>query len=276
MSCIYFPNIIQKQILCLGLPFFLFFCLPTSLSAQQNIPTNGHAEAHAHNDYEHKRPLLDALEQGFSSVEADVWLIKGELYVKHNKPLSPSNTPSLEELYLQPLKKIFEERRNGLYENLDRPFLLMIDIKSEASSTYRVLKEKLVAYRSLLLGEKPLLLIFLSGNRPIDLVKSELNPFVRIDGRPDDLGKGYSPDFMPVISQRFSKIIKWNGKSPILPEQFAVLESLAKSCHEEGKLLRLWASPETELCWKKLQEAGVDLINTDKLEALHLFLLENE
>ncbi|HEY3789313.1 MAG TPA: hypothetical protein VGL71_10685, partial [Urbifossiella sp.] len=30
--------------------------------------------AHAHNDYEHKRPLLDALEQGFCSVEADIWL----------------------------------------------------------------------------------------------------------------------------------------------------------------------------------------------------------
>ncbi|MEM8892864.1 MAG: phosphatidylinositol-specific phospholipase C/glycerophosphodiester phosphodiesterase family protein [Bacteroidota bacterium] len=276
MSCIYFPNFIQKQILCLRLSFLLFFLLPYSLIAQQNIPLKGHPEAHAHNDYEHKRPLFDALEQGFSSVEADVWLIKGELYVKHNKPLSVSNTPSLEELYLLPLKKIYEERRNGLYENLDRPFFLMIDIKSEASSTYRVLKEKLVAYRSLLLGEKPPLLIFLSGNRPIELVQSERNPFVGIDGRPDDLGKGYSPEFMPVISQRFSKIIKWNGKAPILPEQFAVLEALAKSCHAEGKLLRLWASPETELCWKKLREAGVDLINTDKLEALHLFLLENE
>ena len=30
--------------------------------------------AHAHNDYEHKRPLFDALDHGFCSVEADVFL----------------------------------------------------------------------------------------------------------------------------------------------------------------------------------------------------------
>ncbi|MEL6255451.1 MAG: phosphatidylinositol-specific phospholipase C/glycerophosphodiester phosphodiesterase family protein [Bacteroidota bacterium] len=276
MSCIYFPKYLQKQHICLGLLFFLIFPLSYPLSAQYKIPKTGHPEAHAHNDYEHKQPLFDALEQGFSSVEADVWLIKGELYVKHNKPLNISETPTLEELYLQPLLKIFEERKNGIYENLKRPFFLMIDIKSEAASTYNILKEKLIAYRPLLLGEHPPLLIFLSGNRPIELVRVEVNPFIGIDGRPNDLGKGYSAEFMPVISQRFSKIIKWKGKAPILPEQFGVLKALAHRCHEEGKLLRLWASPETKLCWETLRKAGVDLINTDKLEALHLFLSENE
>lgn len=276
MSCIYFPQFIQKQILCLGILLFPFFSLSSALKAQNKIPHQGHPEAHAHNDYEHKRPLFDALEQGFSSVEADVWLIKGELYVKHNKPLNLSATPTLEELYLQPLSQIFEERKSGLYENLDRPFFLMIDIKSDAASTYKVLKDKLQAYRPILSGDKPPLLIFLSGNRPIELVKVETDPLVGIDGRPDDLKKGYSPAFMPVISQRFSKIIKWNGKSPISPEQFAVLQALANTCHEEGKMLRLWASPESKLCWEQLREAGIDLINTDELAALHLFLSENE
>ena len=31
--------------------------------------------AHAHNDYEHARPLHDALARGFGSVEADIWLV---------------------------------------------------------------------------------------------------------------------------------------------------------------------------------------------------------
>ena len=42
------------------------------------------AQAHAHNDYEHERPLFDALEHGFTSVEADVWLVDGELLVAHD------------------------------------------------------------------------------------------------------------------------------------------------------------------------------------------------
>ncbi len=34
--------------------------------------------AHSHNDYLHRRPLLDALALGFCSVEADIYLVDGE------------------------------------------------------------------------------------------------------------------------------------------------------------------------------------------------------
>ncbi|MFM7555618.1 MAG: hypothetical protein ACKPAH_10035, partial [Verrucomicrobiota bacterium] len=34
-------------------------------------------QAHSHNDYEQKRPLLEALDHGFCSVEADVYLVEG-------------------------------------------------------------------------------------------------------------------------------------------------------------------------------------------------------
>ena len=39
--------------------------------------------AHAHNDYAHRRPLWDALDRGFCSVEADIFLSRGELLVGH-------------------------------------------------------------------------------------------------------------------------------------------------------------------------------------------------
>ena len=35
--------------------------------------------AHAHNDYEHERPLYDAIAHGFNSVEADVFLVDDDL-----------------------------------------------------------------------------------------------------------------------------------------------------------------------------------------------------
>src|SRR5437764_15141577 len=41
--------------------------------------------AHAHNDYEHIRPLWDALDRGFGSVEADIWLTGDLLLVAHDK-----------------------------------------------------------------------------------------------------------------------------------------------------------------------------------------------
>src|ERR1044071_3148402 len=58
--------------------------------------------AHAHNDYEHPRPLFDALDQGFGNVEADIYLVNGDLLVAHDPvDLDPSRT--LESLYLAPL-----------------------------------------------------------------------------------------------------------------------------------------------------------------------------
>ncbi|MEU9588105.1 hypothetical protein AB0D70_32420, partial [Streptomyces werraensis] len=46
---------------------------PASAAGAQPLP-----RAHAHNDYEHDRPLLDALDHGFTSVEADIYLVDGE------------------------------------------------------------------------------------------------------------------------------------------------------------------------------------------------------
>ena len=43
------------------------------------------AQAHAHNDYLHARPLFDALDHGFASVEADIFLVDGKLLVGHAK-----------------------------------------------------------------------------------------------------------------------------------------------------------------------------------------------
>src|SRR5438093_5049824 len=58
--------------------------------------------AHAHNDYEHARPLLDALEHGVCSVEADIYLVDGQLLVAHDRQkVSPTRT--LQALYLDPL-----------------------------------------------------------------------------------------------------------------------------------------------------------------------------
>jgi hypothetical protein len=64
----------------------------------------GLERAHAHNDYEHERPLFDALDRGFKSVEADVWLVDGELLVAHDREdVKPGRT--LESLYLDRWKR---------------------------------------------------------------------------------------------------------------------------------------------------------------------------
>ena len=64
-----------------------------------------HPNAHAHNDYEHTRPLFDALDQGFRSVEVDIHRVGDRLYVGHNRPVVNDNH-TLQHLYLDPLDSL--------------------------------------------------------------------------------------------------------------------------------------------------------------------------
>ena len=89
--------------------------------------------AHAHNDYEHDRPLFDALDHGFTSVEADIHLVDGELFVAHDSDeIKPDRT--LRSLYLEPLNGRISQNGGRVYPNGPQ-FTLFIDIKTEAVAT---------------------------------------------------------------------------------------------------------------------------------------------
>ena len=64
---------------------FLVVLFVWPLQGAEPVPLE---RAHAHNDYEHARPLLDALAHGFCSVEADVHLIERQLLVAFLSSLS--------------------------------------------------------------------------------------------------------------------------------------------------------------------------------------------
>jgi len=246
----------------------LVLVLQIACHAQSIIP---HVNAHAHNDYEHEHPLKDALMTGFCSVEADVHLQDGRLLVSHHQP--KKNSKSIEVLYLDPLDSLLRINRGNVYSGNGRTFYLMIDCKTEASTTYQAIRNVLTKYPSLKCLSKDCgVVIFLSGNRPVELMIKEGYSGIGIDGRPDDLGKGYSSDQMPVISDNYNTWSSWNGKSPLSEKDLMRVKELATKTHNEGKKFRLWAIPDNELVWQALLDAGVDFINTDHLIELSQFL----
>ena len=144
-------------------------------------------QAHAHNDYLHARPLLDALQQGFGSVEADIFLVGEELQVAHERSsLSPDRT--LRKLYLEPLKQRIADHSGSVFGDGEN-FTLLIDIKTAGEPTYRALNELLSEYREILSyfdqGEwQPgAVTAIVSGNRPIELITQTSPRFAGIDGR---------------------------------------------------------------------------------------------
>ena len=75
--------------------------------------------AHSHNDYEQRRPCLDAIEARVSSIEADLWLEGDRVLVGHDRGRWHGE---LAELYLQPLTLLWHE--NALPGRERGPFLL--------------------------------------------------------------------------------------------------------------------------------------------------------
>ncbi len=232
-----------------------------------------HLRAHAHNDYEHTRPLLDALRNGFNSVEADVHLKDGMLLVAHNK--ASTGSPQFIKLYLQPLDSLIRANNGSVYPKATSPFYLMIDIKTNGPEAYKAIRKMLDAFPALKCRSSSCAVrIFLSGERPVSLMMADGYDGLSIDGRPSDLGKGYSVEWMPIISDSYSKWCSWDGKSAPSKNDLRRISELAVRVHDEGKKLRLWAIPDNILAWRELSNAGVDLINTDHLEALNRYLTQ--
>jgi hypothetical protein len=237
--------------------------------------------AHAHNDYEHTRPLLDALDQRFCSVEADIFLRDGQLLVGHNaKDLKPERT--LEKLYLAPLQQRISKNNGSVYGTKQR-FFLFVDIKTDEATTYPALHQMLSKYAGIVsevkdnqLTERAVTVI-LSGNRPsLDKLAKQSPRFAAYDGRLSDLDSKVPHHLMPVISDNWSTKIGWGGSAPMSPATMEKLKVYVKKSHEQGRLVRFWATPEKEPVWKLLLDLDVDLINTDRLPELRTFLLKQK
>jgi hypothetical protein len=244
------------------------------------------ARAHAHNDFEHERPLFDALDHGFTSVEADIWLVDGELLVAHDLPeVRPERT--LESLYLAPLRRIVTENQGSVYPGYSHYFTLLIDIKTEAVSTYRVLHRQLRRYQAILTRFGPAgvndgaVTAIVSGNRPRELMESQRVRYAAYDGRMSDLDTGVPATFIPLISDNWTTQFTWMGEGEMPEEERRRLRAIVATAHANGQRVRFWATPDDpgearENVWLELLAAKVDFINTDHLADLQTFLLAND
>lgn len=233
-------------------------------------------QAHAHNDYEHARPLHDALEHGFWSVEADIYLVDGELLVAHDRPdVTPERT--LRKLYLDPLQAYFQKQPVPSQEKT-LPFTLLVDIKTDGAAVYPILRQQLEDYAALLCRVEDgksipgAVQIVISGDRPKKLIAAANPRYMGIDGRLSDLDSKQPAELMPLISDRWTSHFKYRGKGAMSEAERTKLRSIVKQAHAAGRRVRFWATPESEAVWRELVAADVDHINTDQLERLSVFL----
>ncbi len=234
-------------------------------------------QAHAHNDYEHKRPLFDALDRGFCSVEADIHLVSGELRVAHDLlQVKPGRT--LQSLYLDPLRERVKRNAGRVYVG-GPEFTLLIDIKSDWRTTYPVLRAALKEYSDLLNVFGPerkrtnAVTAILTGNRSLEMFKGETDRYAAYDGQLTELDSSEPADLIPWISSSWGAISKWRGSGEMPEDDKTKVAGIVAKAHQRNRRVRFWGAPDQPEFWRQMLEQRVDLINTDDLPGLQNFLL---
>ena len=199
-----------------------------------------HYNAFSHNDYWRERPLLDALSFRFNCVEADLWLIDGELYVSHDRP-EPNPAITFENLYLKPLVARIQANGGKVYPDSDRPFYLMVDCKAQGEEMYKLLKKQMEPYKEYFCSvdngeyKEGAVLFFLSGDRPKSSLPKENSRFTFLDGQIKDLGQGIPASLAPVISDNYSDFFTWKAKVRCPPTNYRrCVRSSGKSTMREN------------------------------------------
>jgi alkaline phosphatase len=209
----------------------------------------------AHNDYLKEKPLLNAFEKKAEYIEADVFLENGALLVAHTKKeIDPSKT--LERMYLEPLTRL------ELYD-----LSLAIDMKTGGPGTMEALIKLLEKYPTLI--SSPYLHFVLSGEYPAPSEWGNYPNYIWFDGRPN---VDYTPEQLKrikLISTSFSGVSTWNGEGEIPDKEFMELQKVIDRAHNLQKPVRFWAMPDFKNSWEKLEAAGVDIINTDKVNEVY-------
>lgn len=221
---------------------------------------------HAHNDYQNEHPLQDALDNGATSVEADVFLDDdGDLVVGHDPNAGPRG--SLEDLYVEPLRERAAKNGGQIYPGRTAPFQLTIEIKQKGNED---------AYRAVLDEAKKLpsnVQVVLSGGRPDEdkIMKPPLGPM------PDNVTMDYIPDYHsgsgctlpteldpgtpehpnPAYRQDLAKKVtvingEWakgkcgdtDGDGLISGQEQSDLDAFVAKAHAAGYRTRFWGGPD--------------------------------
>tara|TARA_R110002050_G_scaffold286468_3_gene436929 strand:+ start:14752 stop:16551 length:1800 start_codon:yes stop_codon:yes gene_type:complete len=211
---------------------------------------------HSHNDYEQAIPFWTAYTNGISSIEVDIFLKNDMLYVTHD-PSEIKKGRTLENLYLEPLQNAIKLQLGNQQE-----IQLLIDVKSEATTTLKKLTETLEKFPDLINVKN--ISFVISGNRPnpenyLDYPKYILFDYQSLENISD-------PNIwnkVALVSLPFNTYSNWNGKGRLTKEDYEKVATAIHKAHSFKKPFRFWGAPDSKTAWKAFTDLGVDFINTD-------------
>ncbi len=265
---------------CLLLSMPLTACSPPIAHLHQ-VP--GSLPAYAHNDYKNERPLQDALRLGFSGVEADFFLVDGEILVAHDRNKVRADR-TLRSLYLEPLREIIAD--SGRVCPGGQPFILNIEAKESGDESFQALHDLLMEYRHMLTrveqGQEkpgPVQVILVGWHPPLEKLAAMPVRCVAVQSYWRDLPPHHAKipaHLLRLVTAQFPQHFQWQGEDE-MPSEFAdhLAELLSARDQVPGRLLRIFKVPRRMAIYEALQQGGVDLIGTKKLASSARLLQPN-
>ncbi|MCF3109039.1 phosphatidylinositol-specific phospholipase C/glycerophosphodiester phosphodiesterase family protein [Niabella sp. CC-SYL272] len=247
---------------------FLLCCLIASgASAQQRTYTV--QQAHSHNDYEQKRPFGLAYDNGFGSIEADVFLVNGTLPVAHNaRDIRPDR--DLKSLYLDPIKACIRKNNGTVYADRSKKLQLLIDCKTEGVATLNAIISTLKRYPEIT-GNKTVRIV-ITGNRPNKDSLIYYPSFIWFDGELTNIYTRKNLARVALFSANFKNYSAWNGTGNLDSASKVTLEVAIQVARKAGTPIRFWGAPDNKEAWEMFRKLGVGYINTDRIAELATFL----
>lgn len=242
--------------------------------AQHGLSFNS---GHSHNDYHQNIPLLTAYYAGMGSIEADVFLKNGVLYVAHDTSEITAEA-TLKALYLEPLAKFYQKNGNQPYADAKMKLQLVVDIKEDYPSVLVQLIKELEAYPGVFNSQvnSNAIRIVISGDMPKPDDFRNYPNYLSFDGRPH---VNYTADQLKriaMISDDLKNYTSWNGKGNPTPADLQKMKTLIDHAHSQNKPFRFWATQDSPNTWIVLERLGADWINTDQPGKLKDFYAQKD
>lgn len=233
---------------------------------------NAQSKLHSHNDYEQERPFFLAYENEFESIEADIFLVDGELYVAHDREdIRPERT--LKNLYLNPICEIMGKQDNQIYAS-GKPLQLLIDLKTGYKETLPVLEKQLLetaAYFDLKQNPSGVKIV-ISGSIPPAAEFKNYADIIFFDGRPTLKYNAAELKRIGMISDDYKNFASWDGTGSLTESEKKNIKNFVLLAHQSGVPARFWGCPDNPNAWKTYLDLNFDFINTDKIQDLRSFI----
>lgn len=210
------------------------------------------ANAHAHNDYEHNIPFIQANRLGFGSIEADVILYNDSLYVGHEQKDLVTRKLFFEQDYIQPLSR-------EIQKDINRKLILLIDLKTEAVATLNKVIDIIKKYP--LLTSNSSVQFIITGNQPEPSTFSQYPSYIYFDGNINNPQHIQQIDRIGIFSDNFHNYSQWNGKGNIPEKEYNAVTGVIRKVHALHKKIRFWGCPDNINTWYTFMDLQVDFLN---------------